>query len=307
MTYGWGFLTDRRGCRPWPVLVFCWLSCWLTFAAWPAHARPAPASELTVTLLSVGPGVLQAQGADGRARTIRLTPATWVLQRGLVVSANALMPGTALRVRLGHSSRGAALLVCDAETADALAARRRRPLTGTVVSVGDTVWTVQPADSPVPLPVCLSAHTTFRAGGSPVAASAFGAGAQVTITTRGLANGLLAAVSVSDSLSDSGSGAAPDAPGSAADVTRPIWVSGVLVETRPDLGLLTLQDAAGTARTVAVNAGTRIRSGGRAASLGELQPGIRVRVRLGAGQDAAGNPVAAGVSASAARPAGKRK
>ncbi len=289
MTYG-------RICRHLPAALFL-----IILAPWPALARPAPASELTVTLLSANPGTLQVQGADGRAFAVRVTPATWVLRHGLVTAPRELTPGEALRVRMGRGQGGssAALLVCDAETAEAIETHRRRPLSGTVVSAGDKVWTVQPADGQMPLPVCLSARTTFRAGGAPVAASAFGAGAQVQITTRGLANGLLAAVSVSD--------AAPDPPGQAAERQMPRSVSGVLVEARPDLGLLTIADAAGLSWTVAVDTGTRVKSAGRAASLGDLTPGMRVRVRLGAGQDAAGNPVATSVSASAAKPSVTKK
>ena len=290
MTYG---LVRRH----WPVVTF-FLA---VLADRPALSQPVPASELTVTLLSVGQGAIQVQGADGRVIAIKITPATWVLQRGLVTLPREMTPGEMLRVRLGRGKAGgaAALLVCDAETAEAIAAHRRQPLSGIVVSGGDKVWTVQPADGQTPLPICLSARTTFQAGGSQVAASAFGAGAAVTITTRGLANGLLSAVSVSD--------AAPDLPGQAAEQRTPLprSVSGVISEVRPDLGLLTLQDTAGTSQTVAVEAATRVKSGGRAASLEDLQPGMRVRVRLSTAQDAAGNLVATSVSASDAKPTGK--
>ena len=77
-----------------------------------------------------------------------------------------------------------------------------------------------------------------------------------------------------------------------------------MIATRPDLGLLTLQDTSGAARTVAVDIGTRIRSQGQAALLGDLLPGMHVRVRLRTGQDAAGNPVATSVSASEAKALG---
>lgn len=289
MTYGWV-------CRPLPVvLIFL-----LALAARPALARPAPESEMTVTLLSVGQGGLQVQGGDGRAFAVRIAPATWVLQRGLVVTPRELTPGETLRVRRGRGQGGAALLICDGETAEAIASHRRRPLTGILVNADGKVWTVQPADSAVPLPVCLSPRTMFRAGGASVPASAFGAGASVTITTRGLANGLLAAVSVSDAVPD------PSTPDTGSPGTpRPASMSGVVVEARPDLALLTLQEPAGSSQTVAVEAGTRVKSGGRAATLGDLAPGMRVRVRLGAGQDAAGNPVATSVSASDAKPTGK--
>jgi len=202
MTYGRAHMTYGRVSQLLPVV---FLLLWLALAARPAHARPAPASELTVTLLSVGQDTLQVQGADGRAFAVRIMPATWVLGRGLVVPPGALTPGETLRVRLGRGKGGAALLVCDAETAEALDSHRRRPLTGEVARVDGPVWTVQPADGGVPLPVCLTPRTTFRAGGAPVSASAFGAGAQVTITTRGMANGLMTALSVSE--------AVPDPPG----------------------------------------------------------------------------------------------
>ena len=274
----------------------------LLFSA--APARPLPASELTVTLVSIRQGALQVQGGDGHQFDVKVTPATWVLRRGMVARMRDLMLGEALQVRLGRRAGGAALLVCDADTADALAAHRHRPLSGTILgSAGlgsaGKVWTVQPADGDVPLPILLSQHTLFRAGGSAVPASAFGPGALVTITTRGLANGLLAAVSVSD--------APPALPGPDDDrrTPRTVSLSGVIVEARPDLGLLTFQDEAGAAQTAVVGAATRIRSAGKAAALGDLTAGMRVRVRLGASQDAAGNPVASSVSAFVVRPARK--
>ena len=281
-----------RSHRPLPVSFFLFL---FALAILPASARPPPASELTVTLLSAGPGVLQVQGADGRTFAVRITRATWVLRRGLVTTPRDLAPGETLRVRLGRGADRAALLVCDAETAAVLADARGRPLAGTILSAEGRVWTVQPDGGDLPLPVLLSPHTLFRAGGSAVAASAFSAGAAVTITTRGLANGLLAAVSVSD--------VPPDGPGQTggAPTARPVSVSGVVVEVRPDLGLLTFQDAAGASRTVALDAATRLKSLGRPAALGDLTAGMRVRVHLGVGQDAAGNPVATSVSASAGK------
>lgn len=259
---------------------------------------PAPAApDLAVTLLAAGPDVLQVQGADGRPFAVRVTPATWVLQRGQVAAPRDLTPGEALRLR--HVRAGdLALLVCDAETAAALDAHRRRPLSGTVLSVTGTVWTVLPTGEDTPVPVLLSARTLFRAGGASAGASAFGAGASVSVTTRGLLNGLLAAVSVSDLLP------APSEPADGAPLRA---ASGTVTEVRPDLGLLTLQDAAGASHTVAVDAATRVKSGGRPATLADLTPGMRARVRLGAGRDAAGNPVATSVSASAPKPTARKK
>ena len=291
MPYGWVR-------RPLPAVLLLLIS---SLAPLPAPARPLPASDLAVTLLSTGPNSLQVQGADGRAFAIRVAPATWILRRGLVTAPRDLMPGETLRVRLGRGAGGAALLVCDIETAAALAAAHGHPLSGTLLAVEGKVWTVQATGGDVPLPVLTSSHTLYRAGGSPIAASAFGPGATVTVTTRGLVNGLLAAVSVSD--------APPGPVGQAGgeQAARPVSLSGVIIEVRPDMGLVTFQDAAGAAHTIAVDAATRLRSAGKAAALAELAVGMRVRVRLGAGQDAAGNPVAASVSASAGRPARKAK
>jgi len=273
----------------------------LAFMSLPA--RPAPAADLAVTLLSAGPSVLQVQGADGRPFAVRVTPATWVLQRGQVAAPRDLTPGEALRLRLRHVRAGdLALLVCDAETAAALDAHRRRALSGTVLSAAGLVWTVQPTDEDAPVPVLLTARTLFRAGGLPVGASAFGAGASVSVATRGLANGLLAAVSVSDALP-----APPGEPGADGPAPHPASVSGTVTESRPDLGLLTFTDAAGAAQTIAVLAATRLKVMGRPASQADLTPGMRVRVRLGAGRDAAGNPVATSVSASAPKPTARKK
>jgi len=56
-----------------------------------------------------------------------------------------------------------------------------------------------------------------------------------------------------------------------------------------------------------MDARTRVKTQGKVARLGDLLPGMRVRVHLGTGQDASGNPVATSVSASAGRPARKAK
>ena len=276
----------------------------LGLALSPLPARPASAADLSVTLLSVtllsaGPNALQVRGADGRPFAVRVTRATWVLERGAVSAPRDLTPGETLRMRLRHSGAGdVALLVCDAGTAAALDAHHHRALSGTVLAVNGAIWTVQPTGEDAPVPVLVSARTRFWVGELPALASAFGAGASVSVATRGLANGLLTAVSVSDSLPSSAGETSGDAPAS-----RPVSLSGAVIESRPDLGLLVLQDAAGVMRTVAVDAATRFKSAGQAATLADILPGMRVRVRLGLGRDAAGNPIAASMSASAARPA----
>ena len=260
----------------------------------PAQARPAPASEMTVTLLTVSEAVLQVQAGDGRALTIPLTRATWVLRRGVVVSIREFTPGETVQVRLGRlkGDTRAAALVCDPETAAALAAAHGHSLSGMLLAVDGALWTIQPEGTDLPLPVCVTPRTVFQAGGGPVDASVYSVGASVTVTTRGLANGLLTAVSVSDT---------PPEGGTADTPRRPTPLSGVVREARPDLSLLTLEDPAGAMQTLAIGRGTRVKVGGKAASLDQIAPGMHVLARLSAVQDAAGHRVATSVSASAGR------
>ena len=257
----------------------------------PLDARPAPASELTVTLLSAGDGRLMVQGSDGRAIAVPITPATWALRAGLPAAPRDFAPGETLHVRLGRGKGGAkpALMICDPETAAALDAQRGHPLRGTLLdTTNGKVWIVQPDGGALPLPVCLSARTTFQAGGAAAAVTAFSAGASVTITTRGLPNGLPSAVSVSDA----GAAAGDETP------TRRGTVSGIVLEVRPDLGVLTLRDKTGTDRTLAVTAGTRVKVRKRPATLADIAAGMHVTAFLRGASDAAGTPTASSLSAS---------
>lgn len=271
------------------TLAFCTLATLI--AAPPLNARPAPASELTVTLLSVSSGAIQVQGSDGRAFAVPITPATWALKGGLVVTPHDFTPGETLHVRLGRGKGGTkpALMICDSETAAALEAQRGRLLRGTLQSTTNgRVWVIQPEDRALPLPVCLSAHTTFQAGGAATTVTAFSAGASVTITTRGLPNGLPSAVSVSDT----GATAEDKTP------RRRGTVSGIVVEVRSDLGVLTLRDKAGADQLIAVTAGTRVKVRKRAATLADIAVGMYVTAYLRAASEAAGNPTATSLSAS---------
>ncbi|MDQ2799658.1 MAG: hypothetical protein M3Y13_08460, partial [Armatimonadota bacterium] len=162
-------------------------------------------------------------------------------------------------------------------------------LRGTLQSTTNgRVWIIQPEDSALPLPVCLSVRTTFQAGGAATTMAAFSLGASVTITTRSLPNGLPAAVSVSD------------ASATTEDKTprRRGTVSGTIVEVRPDLGLLTLRDKTGGDQTIAVTAGTRVKVRKRAATLADITAGMHVTAYLRAALDPAGNPTATSLSAS---------
>ena len=253
-------------------------------------ARPTPASEISVTLLSVSDGTLTVQGSDGRTFAVPITPATWALRGGLPATPRDFTPGETLHVRLGRGKGGVktALMICDSETAASLEAHRGKALRGTLLdTTNGKVWIIQPADSTLPLPVCLSARTTFQAGGATATAVAFSAGASVTITTRGLANGLLSAVSVSDAAA-------------ATDETprRRETVSGTVIEVRPDLGMLTLRDKTGSDQTIAVTVGTHVKVRKRAATLADIATGMHVTAFLRAASDAAGNLIASSLSAA---------
>ncbi len=267
----------------------------LLFAIWlsiPTEARPAPASDVTGTLLSWTEGQIHLQGSDGRAFVVKTTAATWVLRRGLPSADREFTPGEILQIRQGRGPAGTtrALLVCDPETAGALAAQRGHLLVGTLLKAEGKVWIVQPADNPLPLPVCLSAHTRFQSGQALVTAGTFGSGASITVVTRGLPNGLPSAVSVSDGA---------EAKAQEAPKRRRIF-TGTVLEARPDLGLLTLQDKNGFSFTIAVEAETnmkvRTRKFSRAGAWADLAAGTRVTAHLGENSDIAGNPVASRLS-----------
>lgn len=278
-----------RVTRGWTALLSLFTLAAL-IAALPLEARPAPASELTVTLLSLGGNRMTVQGTDGRAFAVPITPATWALRRGLVVAPRDFTPGETLQVRLGRGKAGTriALVISDSETAAALEAQRGHLLRGTLLSTTNSkVWLVQPADSELPLPVCLSAHTTFQAGGAVATAAAFSAGASVTITTRGLPNGLPAAILVSDAAA-----ATEEAP------HRRKTISGIVLEVRPDLGLMTLRDKAGEDETIAVTAATRIKVRKQPAAVSDITAGKHITVHLRVEPDAADNLVASSLSVS---------
>ncbi len=258
-----------------------------------AFARSSRSSAgLPVTVLSVSGGRLQVTGGDGQAMTLTITPASLFLRRGLLVSADEFTPGETalLRQRKGAGGRAQVVLLCDTDSAAVLEKYRRRPLSGTVLSASSGVWVVQPSDAAdlVPLTLRLSAHTTFQAGGESVPPSAFGPGAAVTVTTRGLPDGLLLAVSVAE---------ASEAEAAPVQTRILRFVSGQVTDVEPDAGTLTVQDKTGTAHVVAADGRTRIKVRRQPAALTDIQMGMRVSVWLGTDQDASGNPIAASLSA----------
>ena len=261
-------------------------------------AHSSPASEITVTLLFWNHGQIQVQEENGQVLKITTTQATWILRRGLPASARDFGPGETLQIRRGRGAGGTtrALLVCDLETAVALAGVHGHPLVGTLLRAEDKVWILQPEDGVLPLPVCLSAHTTFRAGEASVSASAFTAGARVTIQTRGLPNGLPSAVSITD-------GMTPETSEPKKETLRPRKTfSGTIVEARPDLGWLTLQAKNGFFQTVAVDPQTlikiRTRKGRRSGTWDDLTVGRHIFARFTGIVDSVGNPLAATLSVS---------
>jgi hypothetical protein len=259
-------------------------------------AHPSPASEITVTLLSWSHGELQGQEENGQVLKITTTPATWILQRGLPAIARDFAPGETLQIRRGRGTGGTlrALLVCDPETAAALSAMRGHMLVGTLLRADTKVWIIQPDDGALPLPVCLSAHATFRAGETSISASAFTAGTRVTIQTRGLPNGLTSAVSVTD-------GTETMAVIKKAPRPRKTF-SGTIRAARPDLGQVTVQDKAGFSQTIGVNAQTsiqvRTRKSRRSGTWDDLTVGRPIFARFVATEAGGSDPLAATLSVS---------
>ena len=264
----------------------------------PPLAYTAPASDTTGTLLSWNHGQLQLQGGDGRAFQIKITPATWVLRRGQPAGMRDFAPGETLQVRLGRGTGGTmrALLVCDPETAEALATQRGHLLVGTLLSAEKKFWIIQSDDGSVPLLVCLSSHTTFRAGQASVPSGAFSPGIRVTVQTRFLPNGLPSAVAVTD-------GTASDTDGAKEKRLRPRKTfSGAVVEARLDLGWLTLQNKSGVSQIVVVDSQTsiRVRTGKilRSGTWDDLTVGQHVFARFAGTIDTEGHPLAVSLSVS---------
>ena len=268
----------------------------------PAHAdRPGPAAAVVTLIFATAPHV-QVQDEAGRTLNLTVSPASWLLRRGLRVSAEDFSPGETLVLRqhVGPGGRPQVSLLCDAESDAAIERYRRRPLVGTLVSQSPREWVVLPSDSPdgVPLTLPVSARTRYRVGGVASAASAFGPGTEVQVVTRALPGGPLSAVSVSE---------AADTDTTVGETRRAGFLSGTVLDVQPDAGTLTVQDKVGAPQVVGVDTKTRVKVRRRPASLTDIAAGMRVSVRLGVGVDAAGNSVATSVSALDAAAARKRR
>lgn len=289
-----------------PLRIFA-LAALLLFLIPPLAARAArPGSAaLPMTLMSVSATRIQAQDEAGRTLKLAVSPASWFLRRGLRVSAGDFTVGEAVVVRqhVGPGGRAQVALLCDAESDAAIERYRQRSFSGTIVSQSARAWVVLPSDSPdgVPLTLPVSARTKYRVGGVACAASAFGLGAEVTVTTHGQPDGPLAAVSVSES-------SATLAPVT-GETRRAGFLSGVVLDVQLDAGTLTVQDKAGASQTVTVGVDgrTRVKVRRQPASLADVSAGMRVSVRLGVEVDASGNGVATSVSALDPAAGRKRK
>ena len=282
---------------------FFWLSLFWTLLAVPSSlARPsASAQGVAVTIIAIGAHTAQVMGEDGRTETLAFGPASAFMRRGLLVRAGEFLPGETalLRRRIGKGGATQIGLLCDSDSAGALEKYRGRPLTGMLLSLSPSVWVVQPADDAVSMPLSLlvSARASFTAGSAPVTAAAFGPGASVTVTTRGLPSGLLSLISVSDTTTPEE--AIPAAP------RRSDFISGLVTEIQSSS--VTLQDKAGISHTIAADGATRVKVRRLPASLADIAVGMRVSAWIGRREDASGNPIATTLSAyDAPSKAGKK-
>jgi len=278
---------------------------WLVFTAYalPANARrPSTSAQgVAVTIVAIGTCTVQVMGEDGRTETLAFGAASAFLRRGLLVRAGEFVPGETalLRRRMGAGGVVQVGMLCDLDSAAVLEKYRSRPLTGTILSLSPQVWVVQPADDAdsVPLSLLVSVRTVFTAGEAPVTAAAFGPGASVTATTRGLPSGLLSLTSVSDAAASAGM---------VPEISHRAELASGLV-TAIQFSAVTILDKAGISHTVAADGATRIKVRRQPATLADIAIGMRVSAWLGRREDASGNPIATSLSAyDAARKTGKR-
>ena len=287
------------------------LAAVLCAALWPplpARAQKAslasrPHAKLqTVTVRSTDDQAVHVTLADGTAEDVLIRPSSLFLKAGLAVSPTAFPAGVKalLRART-RASDGAVsvVMLCDAASAAALDAYRKKTLVGTVQDVDEKTLVVRPAGGGTPVTLRLTPKTLCRKGGADASAAAFAPGSSVAVITRGLPSGLLMAALVSDAPADADRERA---------LLKPVRLSGHVLDVQPDQNLLTVAALKPKGRrTIAVGPDTRIKVRKEDATLDDLKPGMRVAVRLGRGQDAAGHPLAASLSASDAAPVRAKK
>ncbi len=273
--------------------------CLALFSVSPAPAQTLPAAKRstgkmqTVTVRGGDNQVLHLTRADGTALDALVRPSSLFLKNGVSVPPSAFAAGSQVLLRARtRASDGvvSVVLLCDAASAAAIEAYRKKTLVGTVQGVDEKALVVRPAGGGTPVTLRVTPKTVFRKGGVGAGAGMFPLGASVAVLTRGLPSGLLMASLVTD------------APADAARervALKLVRLSGHVLDVQPEKSLLTVAVTKPKGRrVVAVSADTRIKVRKEDATLDDLKPGMRVSVRLGRDKDGEGYPLAASLSAS---------
>ena len=273
----------------------------------PVRAQKAVASRVQgkmqpITLRAADEQAVHLTLADGSALDALVRPSSVFLRGGLAVPPTAFAAGTKalLRART-RASDGAVsvVLLCDPASAAAIDAYRKKTLVGTVQTLDEKALVVTPFGGGTPLTLRLTPKTLCRKNGAETTAAAFAPGTSVAVLTRGLPSGLLMAALVTDTSADAVRERA---------ALKPVRLSGHVLDVQPAENLLTVAVTKPKGRRViAVGPDTRVKVRKETATLGDLRPGMRVSIRLGRTQDAAGPPLAASLSASDAAPGKGRK
>ena len=172
--------------------------------------------------------------ADGTTEDALISPSSLFLKDGLAVPPSAFPAGAKalLRARTRASDgEVSVVMLCDAASAGALDAYRKKTLVGTVQSLDDKTLVVKPAGGGTPVTLRLTPKTLCRKRGADASAAAFAPGSSVAVITRGLPSGLLMAALVSDAPADADRERA---------LLKPVRLSGHVLDVQPDQNLLTV-------------------------------------------------------------------
>ncbi len=263
-------------------------------------ALPRSKNVHSGTLASADDSTVTVTLPDSSALAADVKPSSVFLLNGISATPADFKPGMKVMLRTrAHASNdtNSVVLLCDLPSAQAIEAWRKKPLVGTLQSMGEKDLVVKPDGSAVPVTLRLSPKTVYRKGGKDASAATFGVGAAVTVVTRGLPSGLLLATIVSDSNADA-----------IAEKTalKPLTLSGRVTAVQAEQGLVTVAPKAKPSQTIAVTDATHVRVGKADASLKEVAVGMELRARLSRTPDAAGHLTATSVSASVAAPSRKK-
>ena len=165
------------------LLALC-LGLWPILPTLAQKALPALHSHgklQPVTVRATDDQALHLTLADGTTEDALIRPSSLFLKDGLAVPPSAFPAGARalLRARV-RASDGAVsvVLLCDAASAGALDAYRKKTLVGTVQSLDEKTLVVKPAGGGTPLTLRLTPKTVCRKGGADAAADAFAPGAR---------------------------------------------------------------------------------------------------------------------------------